>query len=154
MAVEVLQSTGALQMQVTGTSMLPTLWPGDLVRIQSHQSDFIGQGDVVLFEREGRFFLHRVVQATVAGEHSLITRGDCMVQEDLPISPSDVLGRIVEVRRGNKTIAFAQAISQPQRLFAWFLSRWDILHRVVLRLHSMRNRGGSQDAVTATGLSV
>ena len=40
--------------------MLPTLWPGDLLTVQSRRAEDIEPGEIVLYMRGGRFFIHRV----------------------------------------------------------------------------------------------
>jgi hypothetical protein len=42
--------------------MLPTLWPGELLTIQAQSLDQVQPTEVVLFSREGRFCIHRVVR--------------------------------------------------------------------------------------------
>ena len=49
--------------QVHGESMLPALWPGDVVEIESCSLEDIRPGEIVLAQRDGRLFLHRFVAA-------------------------------------------------------------------------------------------
>jgi len=135
LAAEVLQSTGELRFRVSGISMLPTLWPGDLLRIRANPSSQIGPGDVVLFEREGRFFVHRVVRTRA---ECVVTRGDCMPQDDSPISPAQILGRVMEVRRGEQSFAVPAKVSVSQRCLAWCFCRWDLLSRLGMRWHAAK----------------
>jgi signal peptidase len=148
LAVEVLRASGELQLKVTGTSMLPTLWPGDLARIQSRPSSLIRPGDVVLFERERRLFIHRVVRVSPGQDGFVTTRGDCMTQDDAPIAAAEVLGRITAVQRGNRPVAMG-AVSQSQRLLGWLLGRWDLLCRIALRWHAMRYKIPTAEAAAA-----
>src|SRR6478672_9083685 len=86
LAAEVLHSTGRLQFRATGFSMLPTLWPGDCLTVQSYNLQEAEIGDLVLYIRNGRLFVHRVMRKFSSGEtNSLITRGDCMTEEDPPV---------------------------------------------------------------------
>jgi len=62
LATQVLQSSGELRLRVTGTSMLPAIWPGDILLISSRNIAEARPGDVVLFGREGRLVAHRVVE--------------------------------------------------------------------------------------------
>ena len=61
LAGEVLRASGRVRLQVTGWSMLPSVWPGDTLVIESVASDAVSEGDIVLFSRERRLFAHRVV---------------------------------------------------------------------------------------------
>ncbi len=66
LAGEVLRSSGTLRLRVTGWSMLPTVMPGDTLVIEHVSSDAVSEGDIVLFVRDRRFFVHRVVTKGVA----------------------------------------------------------------------------------------
>src|ERR1700757_218536 len=96
LSVEVLQRTGFVRLVALGSSMLPTLWPGDLLTIQSTTVDQIRVGDVVLFARENRFFVHRVVRSV---SKSLTTRGDAMPREDGELGGEELLGKVISVSR-------------------------------------------------------
>src|SRR6266568_2706456 len=94
--LEVLRTFGSARLRVTGTSMLPSIWPGDILevgvfpfsifdfrfsifeprvssldyrpltvdsRLSTFHCDSIRPGELVLYERAGRFFAHRVVGA-------------------------------------------------------------------------------------------
>ena len=67
--------------------MLPSIWPGDIAcvsRVAAYRP-----GDVVLFSRKGRLFVHRVVEMSGG---AVVTRGDSMLDADPPVAVSDVLG--------------------------------------------------------------
>ncbi len=95
LAAQVLQSSGKLRLRATGASMLPTLWPGDLLTIQSNSFDQVELGDIVLYMREGRFFVHRIVNKSDAKDQRpfVIARGDCMSQADRPVRSNELRGR-------------------------------------------------------------
>ena len=133
MALEVLQSTGRLKLQVTGTSMLPTLWPGDILTLQSIASDPPRHGEIIFFQREpeGQFVIHRVVE-TEPG--LLITRGDSLADQDAPVSLGEVLGRVVEVQRGGKRRP--PALSLARRIAAFVFAYSDIAVRLALRFQN------------------
>ncbi len=42
--------------------MLPTLWPGEVLAIEAQSFDRVQVGDVVLFAREDRFYIHRILR--------------------------------------------------------------------------------------------
>lgn len=140
MAVEILQASGKLQLRVTGSSMLPTLWPGDLLTLQSTASDPICPGEIVLFQREDRLVIHRVVRlSSHRQQDGVMTRGDSMAQDDAPIAVSDVLGRVTEVRRGPRTISVVTP-STPARALGWMLCHSSLLSRIALRWHAARQK--------------
>ena len=65
LASEVLRASGTLRLTAPGHSMLPTLWPGDLLTVEARSIDQVQAGDVVLFTRENRFFVHRVLRKDI-----------------------------------------------------------------------------------------
>ena len=98
--------------------MLPTLWPGDVLTVQSVRPEQVEPGEIVLYMRRDRFFIHRIVSADLKRDKAfLVTRGDCMFEDDPPVDRSELLGRIVEVRRaGSKFI--------PGRKLSSFAGSW------------------------------
>src|SRR5262249_28227614 len=95
LAAEVLGTTGQVQLAAFGYSMLPSFWPGDLLTIKGRTFGRIRPGDVVLFPRGERWFIHRVVRME---PDRLVTRGDAMPSEDAPIAPEQVMGIVTSVR--------------------------------------------------------
>ena len=137
LAAEVLQSTGWLQVRASGISMLPTLWPGDCLTIQSHSFEQVQPGDLVLYVRSGRFFIHRVVRKYRFDERNfLVTRGDCMAEEDPPVLERDLLGKISAIHRGDCRILPRRKLSPALLLMAWVLCRCRFLLRATLRLYA------------------
>ena len=62
LATEVLRSGGAIRLQALGTSMLPSVWPGDLLSIEPAPGKDMVPGDIVLVARDARFFVHRLIE--------------------------------------------------------------------------------------------
>ena len=101
--LEVLRSFGAARLAVTGTSMLPAIWPGDVLEVRRQGVDEVRRGDVVLFGRDGRLVAHRVVETfDKEGGNLLVTRGDVLRTTDSPISKEELLGCVTKVLRGNR----------------------------------------------------
>jgi signal peptidase I len=106
LAVEVLRTTGTLRLTAFGYSMLPALWPGEVLTVKAKSLDQIQRGDVVLFAREGRFFIHRNLGPTKTHcELRLLTRGDAMPHPDEPVTADELLGKIEGVERGARQMA-------------------------------------------------
>ena len=110
LAEEVVRAFGEVRLRVFGTSMVPSILPGDVVSIRRARSDEIRLGEMVLFVDKGRFFVHRVVgrkvfaPAGVPEQVFLITRGDRLRQDDPPVPPPALLGRVVSLERNNRRI--------------------------------------------------
>jgi len=137
LAAEVLQSTGNLQVRAGGISMLPTLRPGDCLSIQSHSIEEVQPGDLVLYARNGRFFVHRVTSKCRSGEETfLITRGDCMTEDDPPVANRDLLGKVTAIHRHGSRIMPRRKLSPLQLLTAWLFCHWNLFLRATLRVYA------------------
>ena len=140
LATESLRASGRLRLRVRGESMLPTLWPGDVVEIASCSVGDVRPGEIVLALREGRFFLHRFV-ARLLGDDFLL-RGDSMPHADPEFSNGALIGRLVSWPRAEA--ASPQVIG---RLFCYCRP----LRRVALKLHARRRR--NQNLVDANSVA-
>jgi len=139
MATEVLQSFGEVRLQALGVSMLPTLWPGDRLTIQAAGFDRVRPGDIVLYARQNRFFIHRMTQKSAAADSQfLITQGDAMVQEDPPVNSDELLGKVSAVYRYGNAFEPPRELSAIRRLAGILLCRWNLFRSLALRLHAWR----------------
>jgi len=110
LAEEVIRTFGEVRLRVYGTSMVPSILPGDFISVRRAGIPDISAGEIVLFFRDARFFVHRVVRRTSPsggdspGESSLITRGDRLLYDDPAVSADQLLGRVVLIERNNRQI--------------------------------------------------
>lgn len=149
LAAEALRSWGTLKVRAHGVSMLPTLWPGDVLTIQSVRPEQVEPGEIVLYMRQGRFFIHRIVSRDLTRDPALlVTRGDCISEDDPPVGRSELLGKVIEVRRSGSTFMPPRRLSAFRRLLAWCLCRGSILQRVGLRLWNYRHPDEGDPEVT------
>ena len=131
--LEVLKSAGQARLAVTGTSMLPSIWPGDILEVHRQSVAEIVPGDVVLRERNGAFLAHRVVEKVDWPERTLlITRGDASPAPDLPVTPEQLLGRVTAILRGGRRLE--PRLTRWGRVVSWVLARSDLSIRLALRL--------------------
>ncbi len=136
LAAEVLLRHGSIALKASGMSMLPALWPGDLLTIQRPVYDEIAAGDIVLVLRDDRFFIHRLVGWQLGRNGLLsVTRGDAMPQDDPPAAASEVLGRVTSIRRGNRTSVPRRRVSTLHSAVAWMLCHWGRFRSLALRIH-------------------
>ena len=150
-AAEVLQSAGKFRLAAFGYSMLPTLWPGEVLTIQAQSFDQVRPADVVLFSREGRFFIHRVVRKMKMGPESrLITRGDALPCVDASVSGIEFLGKVVSVRRGEREIP-VPACSQARRWIGLALTYSMRLRSLAVRGHAWWEAASREKRELATG---
>lgn len=137
LVLEGLRQYGHVRLRVFGTSMLPALWPGDVLCVERTDAGEIGVGEIVLFERREHLFAHRVIAAWGTGERRvLVTRGDSLAHQDPPVDSSQLQGRVTRVIR-------AEIETRPERhpgLFStaasWLLCRSGALKRVAVAWHS------------------
>ncbi|MFZ0799346.1 MAG: S24/S26 family peptidase [Terriglobales bacterium] len=101
----------AVRLRVHGESMLPALWPGDVVEIASCSIEDVRPGEIVLARREGRLFLHRLIAPCTPNGFRL--RGDSMPGCDPQYPPEALLGKLVrrvDARRGVSSAALSRAL--------------------------------------------
>jgi signal peptidase I len=145
LAGEVLRSSGKLRLRVTGWSMLPAVMPGDTLVIERVSSDAVSEGDIVLFGRDRRFFVHRVITKGEPQNTELVTRGDAMRTPDPPVSASDLMGRVSFIVRNGKCLRPSQSF--PERAVAALVQRSMFAARVVVGVHGLRQTSQVRSAV-------
>jgi hypothetical protein len=136
LALEVLRLFGEARLPVTGASMLPNLWPGDVLIVKRLDINDTRPGDVVLAHRAGLFVAHRVISKLRSGaEVLLLTRGDRLDRADPPVAAGDLLGRVTAIERGGRRRH--PRLTLPRRLAAWPLRRSDFATRALLYLRKL-----------------
>ena len=81
--------------------MLPLILPSDRVILAKEDSYKIN--DIVVFLRGKMLIAHRIVYGSPDGKY-FITKGDNNVRTDKKISPDAILGKVVALKRGKRTI--------------------------------------------------
>src|SRR5437879_12340303 len=87
-----------LRLRASGSSMLPSLWPGDILTIHPQSFEQWRPGDIALYMRAGHFFIHRVSTVSNSGDF-LIVQGDLLPHTDPPVRSRKVLGKDVTIER-------------------------------------------------------
>lgn len=132
---DVAHSFGVVRLQVTGASMIPTIWPGDILTVRSCSIDELQLGQIVLCKQERRLIAHRVTR--ICG-NLLITRGDTLRDNDPPIKTSDIVGQVVSLVRNGRSVNLHQ--TSWQRLSSSLLRQSDFCLRMTLHLgHRLRS---------------
>lgn len=106
-----LAKRGELELTVRGESMVPSLEPGDRIRIAWRR--VLLPGDVIAFENsDGRVLVHRVLGPRPSrGSLAWMTRADATGQVDPPVPVDRVIGRVVAINE----VKSAARISLPDR---------------------------------------
>lgn len=132
---EVLRKFGTVRLRLMGTSMVPSILPGDLVTVRHVSPNEISPGEVVLCSREGGFAAHRVVTTTdTLSEPYFITRGDRLLNDDSLVFSSALLGRVESIERNGRRFQTAHRLSIWERLVAPLLRSSDTATYLYLRL--------------------
>jgi signal peptidase len=121
-----------VRLRVQGESMLPALWPGDLVEIASCSLEDLRPGEIVLALREDRLFLHRLIAPCTPNGFQL--RGDSMPGCDPQYPPEALLGRLmrtIEQRRGLSSAILSRSLGV-------LLCHCTAARRLALKLHGWR----------------
>lgn len=143
LVLEVLRDHGRVRIRAFGTSMLPTLWPGDVLSIERTDLGRIGGGDIVLFMRCGRLFAHRVLAVGGGTDRILITQGDSVHRMDPPCAASELLGRVIGVLRGGSEIQLERSCFS--RIASWLFCRTGWLGGAPLTLHTWWRRMAARE---------
>jgi hypothetical protein len=141
LAAEVLRRFGEIRFVARGSSMIPTIYPGDLLTVRSQAMAEARQGHIVLALREGRFWAHRVIRKWREDNRLLVaTRGDALPNEDPSLDESQVLGCVASIVRYGKPVDLARINSRSIKLLAWAVRNSNALGKALLRRHSLRLR--------------
>jgi signal peptidase len=150
LAAEVLRDFGELRFRACGGSMLPAIFPGDILLVRRDPVGGIRRGHIVLCSRAGRFYAHRVARIENRGKAvRLITRGDALTREDPAVFEEEFLGRVTGLARGRTQIELSATPSPGGRLFGGLLRHSDFLTTSLMRWHSIRTRLTRKEEATA-----
>jgi hypothetical protein len=158
LVAEVLRRENQLRVcgEIHGESMLPALWPGDVVKIESCSLDELRPGEIVLAQRDDRLVLHRLVADR--GPNGFVLRGDSVRHPDPEYPPDALLGRLV---RGAHEKRGRSETSQHVRLITeWLGAKWSravgilfcycgLARRLALKLHSRRQARAARDLASS-----
>lgn len=134
LAGEVLGSFGRVRLKVMGWSMLPAIWPGDILEFERAKRGELSQGEIILFSRDRRFFVHRILKTD---GRIIVTRGDAMPHPDPVVASQELLGRITCIERDQKWIQPSTRLSFSERVVAGLVRFSDFAARVIVGIHSL-----------------
>jgi signal peptidase I len=119
-----------------GSSMNPTVRDGDRLRVVPVAERDVKQGQIVLLQTPGgRVVAHRIRRiGRESGRRLLTLRGDSLRRDDGVAPCTQVLGRIVAIERGGRTIdlesPFHRVLANGIACFPWLTSRiWPRISR-------------------------
>jgi hypothetical protein len=135
LAAQLLRSGSSIRLRALGTSMLPTIFPGDILQIESLPRNELAVGDVVLVKREKRIVIHRLVSNE---GWQWVTRGDAVPQDDPQVPNEEFLGRVSRIDRGSRSIEPRRRVLLFPRALAWMFCRWQTCRNLAMRAHASR----------------
>jgi hypothetical protein len=121
--------SGEVRLKVAGASMLPALWPGDLLTVRSCDSAKLKEKQIALYRRNGKLTAHRIKQ--VSGDR-LILQGDALLHFDPPVEASEIVGQVVGILRSGRTVRLEHAFWQ--QVVSFMLRHSDLFTRATLYL--------------------
>jgi hypothetical protein len=140
LVADVTRSHGRVRIMAHGTSMLPSVLPGDiLIASRCVPADLV-PGQIVLCYRDQQFVAHRLVGKM---GNLFVTRGDSVCGCDLPFREDEVLGEVVLVLRDGYPVDPSPAWWHG--VGRWSLRRSTMLGRVLLRLKRLRSSKTARD---------
>ena len=138
LVAEVAGSFGHVCLRVSGTSMVPAIRPGDLVSVERARAAEIAPGEIVVFAREGRLIVHRVVARTGSpGDGYLVTRGDRTRRNDALVSSAELVGRVTQIARGHCRVRARSGLNMAEHVTCHVLRFSDRATYLYLRLAAL-----------------
>ena len=119
-----------VQFRAGGRSMLPTIQDGDTLVVEPVNPDLIRRGDVVVADGPAGVRAHRVVGNGQPNGGAIVLRGDALRVCDHPVLPSQILGRVAEVKRNGRRHAIRGTLVYAR----FFLRRLLVALRDFLRM--------------------
>ena len=125
---EVAHAAGEVTLRLTGTSMLPAIWPGDVVTSQRCRVADLRIGQIVLYRGPGVLTAHRLIRITA---HHLVLQGDSRVHPDPPVHLHQLIGPVIAIRRDGRPVRLNRSLRH--RVLAFMLRHSELCMRLFLR---------------------
>jgi signal peptidase I len=141
LAEEVLRASGELHFVAQGSSMVPSIFPGDVLVVRREAIGKISCNDIVLFSQGGRWFAHRVIHIPNEGARpSFITRGDALPADDPPVTEHEFLGQVAALDRGRRLVMLTGPEAAWSKFLRWAVRKSHRVTLVLLRWNLLRKR--------------
>jgi hypothetical protein len=141
LAAEILHRFGQVRFIAYGGSMVPSIYPGDLLTVQSDSVADARRGEIVFFLLGGRPCVHRVMRKWPDRNRiAFATRGDALPKEDPSVDASQLLGRVTHIERRGKSVAVVGKPGRFARAHRWAVRNSPLYTRLLLAVHALRMR--------------
>jgi signal peptidase I len=115
-----------LRFQAHGRSIYPFIKPGDIIIIEPRNGSAVSTGDVIFYRKQdSSTAAHRLVKVSGSEDKIfLLTKGDALKYTDPPVSPAQVMGRVILIEgRGRKLKLNGWTGRMFGRFFTWIARR-------------------------------
>jgi signal peptidase I len=102
--------------------MHPTIRHGDVITVEPVAPSNLKKGDIILYRFQNGLIAHRIVNIEEKNGCGLtfILRGDASVTDDAPVNPEQVLGKVVCLERGHRSIdPYSLKVRLWSMLYLW-----------------------------------
>jgi len=141
LAAEALRQFSEVRFVALGSSMLPAIYPGDCLTVQTFGAENPRRGEIVLYQRGGEFCVHRIVGILNQGEGPVYElRGDALADCDPPVAARELLGRVISVERRGVSLEQSSARGMLRRAMCMVIRHSGFAAPLLLRWHAMRQR--------------
>jgi signal peptidase I len=132
---EVLEKENEIKVKVRGVSMFPFLRRGHSLLVSGTDCGQIRVGNIILYYDEGEIYCHRVFSKK---DGSITVKADANVCAE-PLSPEDLIGKVVAIERKGRTIRIDNTLGYIRGLFisrlslftSFLLNTYGILKNVI-----------------------
>lgn len=103
--LEQLGNGKTITLRVSGKSMRPLIEQGDTIHVEKFDPRALSAGDIITFKKNEVYLTHRVLWVRKKGNGIIvITKGDNEINPDPPVSPNEIVGKVVNIRTTNGTL--------------------------------------------------
>ena len=92
-----------VRFRAAGSSMFPTIRNGETITVEPAPAATLAVGDIAFYRTERGVTAHRVVATGGVGK-TLLARGDAPGSETEAVEPDWILGKVVAIERGGRSI--------------------------------------------------
>lgn len=129
LVAHIARASGKVQLRVSGASMVPALWPGDLLTVRSCCPHELAPNSIIVFRQDQRLVVHRLIRRI--GDQ-MVTRGDARRHVDRAYEPGQIVGRVESVMRNGRPVSPRNSLWQQivavclrrSEWYTWFFLRF------------------------------
>ena len=102
--------------------MHPTIRHGDVITVEPVEPTNLKRGNIILYRLQNGLIAHRIVniEEREGCKLTFILRGDASITDDAPVKPEQVLGKVVCLERGHRSIdPYSLKVRLWSMLYLW-----------------------------------